>query len=297
MEADNGSIMPTLILPNRREFLGTGFAAAAFAMAAPAQANTTRWAFLSDTHVAEDPADEYRGFRPHDNLNKVVPQVLEAAPDGVLIDGDLARLAGLPGDYAALTKLLAPVATRFPLGMTVGNHDDRRNFTEAVSQHAGDRGQVRGKHVLVIEHPPVRFIMLDSLMQPNFTPGLLGKAQRTWLETYLAAASPVPTIVFVHHTLDDGDSSLLDAERMFRILQPRAYVKAVVYGHSHVYNFDSLDGLHLTNIPAVGYNFGDAQPVGWIETTLSAEGADFKLHAIGGNTAGDGKVTSLSWRG
>ena len=48
---------------------------------------------------------------------------------------------------------------------------------------------------------------------------------------------------------------------------------------------------------ALGYNFADHAPVGWVEATLSADGGDFKLHAIGGNTEGDGKVTSVSWRG
>ena len=38
------------------------------------------WALLSDTHIPADPANGHRGFRPTDNLAKVVPQVLEAGP-------------------------------------------------------------------------------------------------------------------------------------------------------------------------------------------------------------------------
>lgn len=294
--------MPELILPNRREFLGsgfgaTGFAAAAFAAVASAQSASTRWAFLSDTHIAENPTDEFRGFRPHDNLGKVVPQVVEAAPDGAIVDGDLARTEGLPGDYWTFKKLIEPMTSRMPVGLTLGNHDDRKSFLVAFDENPGTREYVRDKYVLVIESGPVRFLLLDSMMFPNVTPGLLGKAQRTWLETYLGAAPPKPTLAFVHHTLDDADSSLMDVERMFRILQPHQSVKAVIYGHSHVYSFGQQDGIHLINIPAVGYNFNDRSPVGWVEATLSDDGGDFKLHAIGGNTAGDGKVTSVSWRG
>ncbi len=182
------------------------------------------------------------------------------------------------------------------LAVALGNHDDRRNFLAAFTENPGEHPAIKNKFVSVIEAGPVRFILLDSLMRANFVPGLLGKAQRTWLDAYLASAAPRPTLLFVHHTLDDGDGSLLDVERMFRIIKPRRMVKAVVYGHSHRYHFDTWEGIQLVNIPAVGYNFKDSEPVGWVEATVTAEGADFRLHAIGGNTAGDGKTTSVAWR-
>ena len=284
--------MPHLSLPTRRHFL-----ALAGTSGLLCQSATTRWAFLADTHVAEDPANEYRGFRPYDNLKQVVPQVVEAGVDGVTIDGDLARLEGLPGDYRNLKALIEPLAARVPVATSLGNHDHRGNFLTMFRDDPGERHHVKGKYVLGIEAVPVRFLMLDSLMKANFTPGFLGKAQRTWLDVYLRTVPAKPTLVFVHHTLDDGDNSLLDVDRMFEILRRHSMVKAVVYGHSHSYKFGSRDGIHLINLPAVGYNFHDRAPVGWVEATLSADGADFKMHAIGGNTAGHGKTTSVDWRG
>ena len=284
--------MALLSLPNRRQFL-----AAAGASVLSGQRPTARWAFLSDTHIAEDPANDYRGFRPYDNLTKVVPQVVEAAPEGAIIDGDLARLEGLPGDYRNLKKLVAPITAEMPVAMALGNHDHRQNFLTMFRDDPGERHHVKGKYILSVEAGPVRLLLLDSLIEANVTPGFLGKAQRTWLDVFLRAASPKPTLVFVHHTLDDGDSSLRDVLWMFRILKPHKMVKAVIYGHSHSYNFGTEDGIHLINIPAVGYNFSDDKPVGWVQATLTGEGADFQLHAIGGETSGDGKVTSVSWRG
>jgi hypothetical protein len=73
-------------------------------------------------------------------------------------------------------------------------------------------------------------------------------------------------------------------------------VKAIFYGHSHRYHFDTLDGVHLINLPATGYNFRDSEPVGWVEATLTGEGADLRLNAVAGNTAGHGKTRSVSWR-
>ncbi len=292
--------MPFLTLPSRREFLITSAGAATLAQSATqarAQAKRVRWAFFSDTHVAADRANTYRGFRPYDQLAKVAPAVAASGVEGAVIDGDLARLTGEPGDYQNLVQLLAPVSAKMPIAMALGNHDHRKNFHAAFAKQPGDAQKVGDRQVLAVPAGPVRLLVLDSLMMPDFTPGLLGKEQRTWLERYLGASDDTPTLVFVHHTPGDNDGELLDAERLLRILKPSRKVKALIYGHSHRYRFDVVDGLHCINLPAVGYNFADSEPTGWTEVELSEEGADFKLHAIGGNLDGDGKTTSIQWRG
>ena len=81
--------------------------------------------------------------------------------------------------------------------------------------------------------------------------------------------------------------------RLFEIIKPVAAVKALVFGHSHVYQFTEREGIHLINLPAIGYNFNDSQPVGWVETHLTAQGGRFTLHAIGGNTEGDGRALAF----
>ncbi|MCU0228270.1 MAG: metallophosphoesterase [Bryobacterales bacterium] len=293
--------MPYLTLPRRREFLATASAAGLLlsqgARSAAAQQGRARWAFFSDTHIAADRANTYRGFKPYEQLAKVAPAVAASGVTGAIIDGDLARLTGEPGDYQNFLQLLAPVAAKMPIAMALGNHDNRKNFQAAIGKHPGEVQAVRDRHVLAVPAGPVRLLVLDSLMMPDFTPGFLGKEQRTWLERYLGASDETPTLVFVHHTPGDNDGELLDAERLLRILKASRKVKALIYGHSHRYRFDVLDGLHCINLPAVGYNFNDAEPTGWTEVELSAEGADFKLHAMGGNLQGDGKVTSIAWRG
>ena len=139
-------------------------------------------------------------------------------------------------------------------------------------------------------------ILLDSLLYVNKVVGLLGKLQRSWLEMFLDSTAPMPTLLFVHHTLGDDDSDLQDVERMFDIIRPHSSVKAVLYGHSHRYQYGQRDGIQLINLPAVGYNFTDDQPVGWLEASLSAEGGAFTLHAIGGNRENDGQTVNLTWR-
>jgi Icc protein len=255
-----------------------------------------RWAFLSDTHVPADPENNYRGFYPYQNLQKVVPQITRDLPEGLVITGDLARLEGLPGDYENARKLLTPILEERPVCVGLGNHDHRGNFLSAFADADTGKQAVQGKHVVVIDAGPVRLMVLDSLLYVNKVAGLLGQAQRKWLADYFQVNNDKPTILFFHHTLNDGDGDLLDASRLFDIIKPASAVKALVFGHSHVYSFSEMEGIHLVNLPACGYNFGDDQPVGWVEAQLTAHGAEFQLHAIAGNTEIDGQTTGVRWR-
>jgi hypothetical protein len=69
---------------DRKTFLATATrmagAAALTPLASASQAadvpvDEVHIALLSDTHIPADPANEYRGFRPVDNLRQIVPQV------------------------------------------------------------------------------------------------------------------------------------------------------------------------------------------------------------------------------
>jgi len=288
---------------SRRRFLHVSLTVAGgVAMLAPRRAfaevgrKEVRWAFLSDTHIAADPENNYRGFYPYRNFEKAVSQVATDLPDGVVITGDLARLTGQMGDYENLRKLLMPVLGKRPMCLALGNHDDRAVFRDVFEDHVGRAQPVKDKHVVAVEAGPVRFILLDSLFATNQTMGLLGKAQRSWLQLYPSESDDTPVILFFHHTLGDGDGDLLDVMWLFDLVKPIRKVKAIVYGHSHEYKTSELDGIHLINIPATAYTFDDKQPAGWVEARLTADGGEFVLHALAGNTQLDGRVEGLRWR-
>jgi len=189
------------------------------------------------------------------------------------------------------------LAEKIPLVATLGNHDDRKNARAALTRRAGETEPVQQKLVTTIDAGDLHFILLDSLLATNVTPGQLGKSQRTWLSEYLDAQTAKPAIVFVHHQPDpDNDGALVDAARLLEILAPRPAVKALVFGHTHVYSLDKYKDVHLINLPAVGYNFADGNPVGWMEGAFSKQGLDLKLHAFAGEMKDDGKSVSLSWR-
>jgi Icc protein len=252
-------------------------------------------ALLSDTHIPGDRVNGSRGFNPWENLKRTVPEVVQARPEAVILNGDAARLEGLPADYVEVKSLLEPLAAVAPIYITLGNHDDRANFNAAIKPPPGIKQDVKERLVLVVENPVVRIIILDSLLFPNKTPGLLGKEQRTWLAKYLPLHASQPTVIFVHHTLKDTDGDLLDAERLFDIVRPHQHVKAIFYGHSHVWELAQRDRLKLINLPAVGYNFSDKEPVGWVDAIFDGKGVDLTLHAFAGNRAEDGKKSRVDW--
>ena len=260
------------------------------------QKQMAHWAFLADTHIAEDLTNVNQGFNPADNLKQVISSINTDLPDAIAIAGDLAFKDGQPGDYEAFKTLVNPVFEKRPVFMALGNHDDRNNFLNCFDEISGDRKYVRDKHITIIDNPPVRIIILDSLFFVDESPGLLGKAQRQWLGNYLNSDDNVPTIILLHHSLGDGDHELLDVPYLFEMVKPVRKVKAIIYGHSHNYKIAESEGIHLINIPAVAYTFSRNEPVGWMDAKLSAQGGDFTLHSIGGNQQNDGTVSKLLWR-
>jgi Icc protein len=296
--------MPSFLDLNsdRRHFLksiGLGAAAVALNARSFAQNETAKKEFhiawISDTHILADPTDVYRKFNPTDNLKRIVPEVVAAKPDLVMHVGDGARLEGKVEDYQHLSDLMKPLMEAAPVCITLGNHDDRVNFGTVFKAVAGEKQKVTGKQVVVLEHDIARFVVLDSLLFTNKSTGMLGKTQRTWLAKYLPTIKDRPVIVVVHHSLEDGDGDLADVDRMFEIFKPNEHVKAVFYGHSHVWSLTERQNVKLINLPAVGYNFKDSEPVGWVDARFNRAGCELTMHAFGGNTADDGKKFQLKW--
>jgi Icc protein len=284
---------------NRRQFLKGSLAwAAGVAALGPTRVlgedreGCTRWAFLSDTHVAPDPDHHYRGFYPYRNLQEIAGQVGYDPPDGVIITGDLAWINGETESYENLMTLLAPVTVQRPVYLGLGNHDDRHDFARALGSRPGYGVTVGDRHVAAVAAGPVRLIVLDSLLTARAA-GLLGQSQRTWLKTILDGSDDRPTILFFHHR---PRIDLLDTRLLFDIIKPLAQVKAVVYGHSHRFGFSAYEGIHLINLPATGFNLSRSQPVGWVEARLTEKGGAFTLHALSGNRKTDGCSEHLCWR-
>jgi Icc protein len=293
--------------PSRRRFLReaaqmSGVAIVASRSSIGSTLAPAWYAWLSDTHIATLPSTDSRGQNMAANLDKVVAGILAepTPPRAAIVDGDLALLDGQPGDYTNLVERLSPLRKAgIPIHLTLGNHDDRDAFRKALNL-APERGSppaILAKHVMVREHPDHRWILLDSLDAPNVTPGVLGQKQLEWLAGALDAKPAVPTILFVHHNLPSrGEMPLTDSQALLDVVEPRAQVKALVYGHTHRWERSQQKGIHWVNLPAVAYSFQDDQPLGWCRFETNSTGATLTLHAIGGVKEKDGERLELAWR-
>lgn len=302
--------MPFHLPPlTRRQFItrtiggGVALSLAPSLLRADQPAGEERWALLSDTHIAGDPATVSRDVNMTDHLRKVVEEVAAFSPKpvNVLVNGDCAYNKGEPWDYVQFVKLIEPLRKAgLAVHCTVGNHDMRENFWDALPQEASVPRPVEGKQISVIESPLANWFILDSLQETNKTPGELGPNQLHWLAGALDARADKPAIVMVHHDAfprpDNKPSGLTDTKDLVDTVKPRSQVKAVIYGHTHTWRQHELEGLHFINLPATAYSFAAGEATGWVDAQLRADRITLTLHAHQEDHAENGKSVELKWR-
>ena len=300
--------MPLHLPPlTRRDFLRRSIAATAGLLTLPALraagADPDRWALLSDTHIAADPATISREVNMADHLRATLAEVraLTTPPAGVFVNGDCSLLRGLAEDYTEFAGHFAPIREAgLPIHLTLGNHDDREVFWTALQNAKPAAPPLASKHVSVVEGARANWFLLDSLDVTNQTPGRLGDEQRDWLAKALDAKANKPALVMVHHNPVSGvpekKSALLDADDLLALLAPRRHVKALFFGHTHTWHITEQAGLHLVNLPAVAYPFKPEEVTGWVDLQLRDGGASLKLNAHDTQHKAHGKVTELAWR-
>jgi len=261
------------------------------------------WALFSDIHIAEDQTKAARGINMTNNLKGVSREVLElpARPARLLISGDCAFNSGEEGDYATLTELLRPLREAgLPIDLTVGNHDNRAHFWNALTDTKAAQRPLADRNVAVIKTPLANWFVLDSLEKTLQTPGFLGDSQLAWLAQQLDADARKPAIVVAHHNttlLGPAKLALKDTDKLVEILRPRKQVKAYIFGHTHVWQYkQDKSGIHLINLPPVAYVFKEGEPSGWVQATVQPEGARLQLHCLDRKHKDHGQVLDLKWR-
>ena len=294
---------------SRREFLQrTALAGAALALAPSAHAgwfgksrDKHTFALLSDTHVAADAAFVSRKHNMADNLAAVVREVaaLKQKPAHVIVNGDLALKVGLPGDYATFARLVTPLRSLAPLHLNLGNHDQRDNFWQAFPTEAAAPRRVHDRQLAVVATPRANLFLLDSLDTTDSTPGELGVAQLAWLDRELAARREKPAVILGHHNLQRAGlvAGMKDSAALAETFSRHPNVKAFVFGHTHNWEITRHDsGVHLVNLPPVGYPFKEGQPTGWVRATLARDGMELELRSLDPAHPQHGKITLLAWR-
>ncbi len=279
--------MPVTLPPlSRRRFLAATLATGAGLLLRPeislgAEADRNRLALLSDVHIDADPKRIDRGVVMHDHLRKTVDEIikLDTKPAAALINGDCAHLLGREEDYGVLVELLKPLREAgLPVHLSMGNHDNRENLWKTVPKSESHEGGLIDRQITVLEMPHANLFLLDSLKTTNFTPGLLGESQLKWLGDALDARDKKPAVIIVHHQPDESPTpqGLTDTRALLDLLTPRKHVKALFYGHTHVWEIKSRSGIHCVNLPAVAYPFQATQPTGWVDAHLREDGINLE---------------------
>ena len=291
----------------RRRFLsgtlatGTGLLLPKRLLAGDAKIDANRWMLLADIHVWEHRDRVHEGVNPAANFEEVRRRILahKSRTAGVIVAGDCAFLYGEKADYAVLADIVRPYCEAgVPLHMALGNHDNRENFFDAFPE-AKLPHKLNGfpQHVSIVKSPYANFFLVDSLTKTYQTSGRLGKTQLQWLAKALDANADKPAIVVMHHDPHHRDTTgLQDTEALYELILPRKQVKAYVFGHTHRWSVDKVEGLHLINLPTLAWIFDKTQPVGWVDARLRPDGMLLTLNTLNRKHPAHGQLNDLIWR-
>lgn len=90
---------------------------------------------------------------------------------------------------------------------------------------------------------------------------------------------------------------LKDTLALLEVIRPRKQVKAYIFGHTHHWNVEQdSSGIHLINLPPVGYVFREVEPSGWVHAQLEKSAMRLEFHSIDPKHKANGQVLELAWR-
>jgi len=299
--------MPVTLPPiTRRGFLAAaGVLLTRPASALTAEADPHRVAFLSDPHIGGKAEEMDRGCNMAARLKQVVAEVAKLDPKPVcaVVDGDLAHKSGLAAEYTMFAGLIEPVREAgIPLHLGLGNHDHFGRFAEGLTKLRPTDKPVEGKQVVVVELERVNLFVLDSYDPKIGVGGSLGGEQLKWLAKVLDARQTKPAVVCVHHPLQfEPDKNkkyngLADSVDLWPVLKSRPHVKAFVFGHTHTWKLAEKDGIHLINLPAIGYPFAKGELTGWVDARFTEKGVNLEVRGIDPRHPKHGEKAELAWR-
>jgi len=136
-----------------------------------------------------------------------------------------------------------------------------------------------GIHADVIELPHANLILLDSKTRS------LGGNQLNWLAKQLDERSDKPALIFSHYNPYPNRGvrpipGLRDGKALLNLLSKRKHARAYIYGHTHEWQHDQQNHLHIVNQPAVAYYFGKGHAHGWVDMKLTETRANLELNCI-----------------
>ena len=276
----------------------------------PTELDQNRVALLADTHISADPDLVYPGTKwpgspvgedEHESVN-MAQCLAEAAksvislnprPAHLIVNGDCAMSNGRETEYKEFLRLVEPIrAAGITVHVTIGNHDNRENLWKLLPFLKKEQ---MGVQAGVIELPHANLVLLDSGRK-----GILGEKQLDWLAKELDERADKPALIFGHFNPYPNRGvrpikGMSDGASLLKLLGERKHARGYFYGHTHEWQHDQRDHLHLINQPAVSYYFGKGLAHGWVDMNLTEMSAVLELQCINGKHKqhGDRRQVSL----
>jgi len=298
--------MPIILPPiTRRQFIKRSLAFGGTAIMAPhalaaadrkgAGLDQSRVALLADTHISADSSQRYPGTKwpgtpvkeenhewvnMADCLTEAAKSVLalNPRPAHLIVNGDCALSNGKESEYKEFLRLVEPIrAAGITVHVTIGNHDNRENLWKLLPFLKREQ---MGVQAGVIELPHANLVLLDSGKR-----GVLGEEQLDWLAKELDQRADKPALIFGHFNPYPNrgirpNKGMRDGASLLKLLAERKHARGYFYGHTHEWQYDQRDHLHLINQPAVSYYFGKGHAHGWVDMKLSETTAELELQCI-----------------
>lgn len=212
-----------------------------------------KFVVIADTHIV--PAGRLsHGIDTLERLRRAVAFVNERHADAafVVFAGDLADR----GEAAAYARFADAVATLTPpVRLTLGNHDHRPTFLEALGVEADAE---TGCLDHVIDEGGHRVIVLDSSHPDLRGAGRLEPGQIAWLRARLEEARERPVVIVLHHNIApfhvQTDFIILEDRDAFAdAVLTHPDVRQVIGGHVHMSASGTYRGVPFCTLGGAHY--------------------------------------------
>jgi len=210
---------------------------------------------VSDLHIGG-------GDAQLDGTRKFVRHMLDSPVEdaSIIISGDI--VDGRNGaEWVEARKVLASLSVRYKhVLICCGNHDvsDKRGLT--YDKRAADRSRfyinglcpdfkLTNKGLRIFDHPDFKIVGVDSNLGNDddfFAPlarGEIGDGQLLGLEMELQDDKPI--VIVIHHKAycQDFFHLLEDADKFIKLIERRDNVKAIMFGHLHMWSLVNRKGV------------------------------------------------------
>jgi 3',5'-cyclic AMP phosphodiesterase CpdA len=236
---------------------------------------------LSDLHVQPHGTLAYGVVDTNPFVERAFKTVsaLDPKPDIVILSGDLTD-SGLDAEYDILADLIRR-ELHMPVYLIPGNHDRREGIKARLGHLPGVGSDPKFVHY-VVEHHPVRLVMLDSIV-PEQGHGAFCSERLSFLDRTLSAAPDKPTLVVMHHPpvltgiAHMDEASLREPEAFEAIIRRHPQVERILCGHAHRPIIARFGGSLVQVAPSVAHQINlDLRPDG--PATFNFEPPAFLLH-------------------